>query len=57
VEGGKIAFTPKTRIDRHLAEGLEDARKGRTHGHYATADAAIAALESRGKRHVKNPSN
>lgn len=56
MEGGKITFTPKTIVDRHLAEGLEDARKGRTHGHYATADAAIAALESRAKRHVKNPS-
>jgi len=26
VENGKIVFTPKSLIDRHLAEGLEDAR-------------------------------
>jgi AbrB family looped-hinge helix DNA binding protein len=31
VEDGKITFTPKSLIDRHLAEGLEDIRKGRTH--------------------------
>lgn len=53
VEGGKITFTPKTLVDRHLAEGLEDARMGRTHGPYTTADAAIAALESRAKGRVK----
>jgi AbrB family looped-hinge helix DNA binding protein len=53
VENGKITFTPKSPIDRHLAEGLEDARKGRTHGPYASADAAIAALDARAKRHAK----
>jgi len=53
VENGKITFTPKSLIDRHLAEGLEDARKGRTHGPYASADAAIAALDARAKRQAK----
>jgi antitoxin component of MazEF toxin-antitoxin module len=50
VENGKIIFTPKSLIDRHLAEGLEDIRKGRVHGPYATAQAAITALEKRTKR-------
>ena len=50
VEDGKITFTPKSLIDRRLAEGLEDVKKGRTHGPYATAQAAIAALEKRTKR-------
>jgi AbrB family looped-hinge helix DNA binding protein len=27
VEAGKITFTPKSSIRRHLAEGLEDARR------------------------------
>ena len=27
VEDGKITFTPKSLIDRHLAEGLEDAKQ------------------------------
>jgi AbrB family looped-hinge helix DNA binding protein len=53
VQDGKITFTPKSLVDRHLAEGLEDIRKGRTHGPYATAEAAIKALETRAKRLVK----
>ncbi len=51
VENGKITFTPKSLVDRHLAEGLEDARKGRTHGPYSSAEEAIAALDARVKRH------
>lgn len=46
---GKITFTPKSLVDRHLAEGLEDVKKGRTHGPYSSADEAIAALENRAK--------
>jgi AbrB family looped-hinge helix DNA binding protein len=53
VEDGKITFTPKSLIDRHLAEGLEDAKRGRTHGPYANAKDAIKALEARAKRHAK----
>jgi bifunctional DNA-binding transcriptional regulator/antitoxin component of YhaV-PrlF toxin-antitoxin module len=53
VEHGKITFTPKTLIDRHLGEGLDDIKHGRTHGPYATADEAVAALEKRARRHAK----
>jgi len=53
VEDGKITFTPKSLVDRHIAEGLEDARKGRTHGPYASADDAVAALEARARHHAK----
>ena len=53
VEDGKITFTPKSLIDRHLAEGLEDIRKGRTHGPYDSAAAAIKALNARTQRPVK----
>jgi AbrB family looped-hinge helix DNA binding protein len=53
VENGKITFTPKSLIDRHLAEGLEDAMHGRTHGPYASVKDAIKALETRAKRHAK----
>ena len=53
VEDGKITFTPKSLIDRHLAEGLEDLRHGRTHGPYAKAKDAIKALETRAKRQAK----
>ena len=53
VEDGKITFTPKSLIDRHLAEGLEDARHGRTHGPYTSARDAIKALETRAMRRAK----
>ena len=55
VEDGKIIFIPKSLVDRNLAEGLDDARKGRTHGPYASADTAIAALDAHAKRRVKKP--
>lgn len=44
-ENGKITFTPKSVIDRHLAEGLSDLAAERTHGSFTTAKDAIAALE------------
>lgn len=50
-EGGKITFTPKSVVDRHLAEALADVAEGRTHGPYRTAAEAIAALDSRTKDH------
>ena len=53
VEKGKITFTPKNLVDRHLAEGLEDAAQGRTDGPYASAGEAITALNARAKTHVK----
>lgn len=53
VEKGKITFAPKSVLDRHLAEGLEDLKKGRTHGPYKSAKEAIAALELRAKKHAK----
>jgi len=53
VVDGKITFTPKSLVDRHLAEGLEDARKGRTHGPYETVEKAIAALDAKAKRRAR----
>jgi len=53
VEEGKITFTSKSLVERHLAEGLEDARHGRTRGPYI-ADEAIAALDARAKRDAPN---
>jgi AbrB family looped-hinge helix DNA binding protein len=54
-ENGKITFTPKTVVDRHLAEGMEDIARGRTHGPYQSASEAISALERRAGRRNKNP--
>ena len=53
VEKGKITFAPKSVLDRHLAEGLEDLKKGRTHGPYKSAKEAIAALDARARKHAK----
>jgi AbrB family looped-hinge helix DNA binding protein len=53
-ENGKITFTPKTVIDRHLAEGIKDLAQGRTHGPYESAGEAISALERRTRRHDRN---
>lgn len=47
VEDGKITFTPKSVIDRSLAEALADVKAGRTHGPYSTAADAMSALEAR----------
>jgi AbrB family looped-hinge helix DNA binding protein len=54
-ENGKITFTPKTVIDRHLAEGLEDIARGRTHGPYESAAEAIYALERKTGGRKKKP--
>lgn len=53
VKDGKITFTPKSLVDRHVAEGLEDALNGRTPGPQASAEEAIFVLETRAQRGVK----
>ena len=53
VENGKITFSPKSVIDRHLAEGLEDLKHGRTHGPYRSGKEAIAALDARVAKRAK----
>ena len=47
VKNGKVTFTPKSVIDRHLADGLEDIRKGRMHGPFASSDEMIASLKGK----------
>jgi len=44
---GKLTFTPKSVVDRHIAEGLDDLKQGRTHGPYKTAKSAISALDAK----------
>jgi AbrB family looped-hinge helix DNA binding protein len=53
VQGGNIVLIPKTLIDRRIAEGLEDLRRGRTHGPYLNASDAIKALDGRATAQVK----
>jgi len=57
VEGNVITLTPKTLVDKRLAEGLSDIKAGRVKGPFKTAEDLLAALnrEQRAKR-VKKPS-
>ena len=53
VEKGRITFTPKSLVDRGIAEGLEDIKKGREYGPYQSAAEAMAAFEKRGAKAAK----
>ena len=52
-KSGKITLTPKSLIDRHLEEGLEDIRKGRTYGPFDTAEEMIASLKGNIRERAK----
>ncbi len=51
LERGKISLTPKTLVDRQIAESLEDYRKGRFYGPFDTHEQFIASL----KANIKKP--
>ncbi len=50
VVNGKITLTPKSVIDRGIAEGLADFKKGRFIGPFDNADVAVKALRQAAKR-------
>jgi len=54
VERGKLVMTPKpladTKLEQHLAEGLEDLRVGRSHGPFKSAQEAVRFLRAETKR-------
>lgn len=50
VERGKITLTPKSLVDREIAEGLADLTKGRTYGPYGSADEMVKALRELAKK-------
>ena len=49
-ERGKVTFIPKSAVDREIAEGLEDIKKGRTYGPFATAEEMIRSLHGMVKK-------
>jgi AbrB family looped-hinge helix DNA binding protein len=56
VEHGRITLTPKSLVDREIAEGLADLKKGRTYGPYDSADDMLKALHGlarKGSKHAK----
>lgn len=55
VESKKITLIPKAVVDRdfvekRLAEGLEDLKKGRVHGPYSSAKELVRSLHRQGKK-------
>ncbi|MBD3299561.1 MAG: hypothetical protein GF341_12965 [candidate division Zixibacteria bacterium] len=43
-EGEKLVLTPKTLVEKRLAEGLDDLDKGRIHGPFESTDDAVKFL-------------
>ena len=50
VERGKVTFSPKSVVDRAIAEGLEDIKKGRVRGPFDTVDEMLASLKGKRNR-------
>jgi len=55
VQGRKITLTPKAVVDRafvekRLAEGLDDLKKGRVYGPFSSAREAVRSLHRETKR-------
>jgi hypothetical protein len=44
IEKGKITLTPKSLIDRKIAKGIEDVKRGRVSGPFSSAAEVIQAL-------------
>jgi AbrB family looped-hinge helix DNA binding protein len=49
----KLVLTPKMLIEKRLAEGLEDIKRGRVYGPFSTAKKAVRSLHREAKRHKK----
>ena len=59
VQGGKITLTPKAVVDRafvekRLAEGLDDLKKGRVYGPFSSAREAVRSLRRETKKLKKH---
>jgi len=52
-EGEKLVLTPKTLIEKRLAEGLEDIKQGSVHGPFDSAREAIQFLHKSRKSRRK----
>ena len=47
VEHGRITLTPKSDVERGIEQGLDDLKRGRIYGPYASAAAAKKAFDDR----------
>ncbi len=50
MERGRITLIPKTLIDRRIAESLEDFKKGRVYGPFASVGAMAKSLRGSSKK-------
>ena len=56
VERGKITFTPKSVVDRGIAESLADFKEGRSYGPFETPAELVASLHKEaGKLRARKP--
>lgn len=57
LQEGKVVFTPKILVGKHIEEGLEDIRKGRFYGPFNSAQEAIRSLHrlSKSVKKTKKP--
>ena len=54
-ERGKITLTPKSLVDRAIAEGLEDVREGRVRRPFNTGEEMLDSLKGRKISAAKKP--
>jgi len=52
LDGDRLVLTPKALIEKRLAEGLEDIRKGRVRGPFRSAPALVRSLRKAGKARI-----
>jgi AbrB family looped-hinge helix DNA binding protein len=52
-KSGKITLTPQTLLDRHIAESMEQIKKGQFYGPFDTAEEMIESLHRNSKRNKK----
>ncbi len=50
VERGRITFTPKSVVDRGIAESLADFKEGRAYGPFETREELVASLHKEAAR-------
>lgn len=60
VDGNKITLTPKSVIDRGIAESIEEYKKGKSYGPFDSAEEMLASLQReakklRAKRRMRSP--
>ena len=53
VQDNRLILTPKTLIEKRLAEGLDDLKRGRTYGPFSSPSALIRSLHHEAKKRNK----